>query len=64
MTHRSVRTKVQISFFSVGNRVLLCQFGYLSSEEQAAHVLARITVPTNSYGATAGTTYPHAYALV
>ncbi|CAG8017225.1 unnamed protein product [Penicillium salamii] len=43
MTHRSVRTEVLI-FFGLGIRLLLYFFGYVSTKEPVAQMVARITV--------------------
>ncbi|CAG8936486.1 unnamed protein product, partial [Penicillium nalgiovense] len=43
MTHRSVRTEVLI-FFGLGIRLLLYYFGYVSTKEPVAQMVARITV--------------------
>ena len=43
MTHRSVRTEVLI-FFGLGIRLLLYFFGYVSTKEPVAQLVARVTV--------------------
>ncbi|CAP79310.1 hypothetical protein PCH_Pc17g00230 [Penicillium rubens Wisconsin 54-1255] len=43
MTHRSVRTEVLI-VFGLGIRLLLYFFGYVSTKEPVAQMVARITV--------------------
>ena len=43
MTHRSVRTEVLI-FFGLGIGLLLYFFGYVSTKEPVAQMVARITI--------------------